>query len=277
MVKVQTAPPHQALRPFVYRYVQRNLAPNAGLNEPVVARLGGCLEFQFAGLFRIPLVGSDRHDHCPRIGVIGPMTHHTVDLHADGAVESLTVFFHPEGFRELFGTPMHLIAGHGFEATPLIGGCVDALYQRLGNAPGFPERVQMLEEFLLRRHRPAASGQLSKAMAWSARVQEPRAVGAIANATGMSVRRLERKSLEYFCVSPQMATRIARFQRALFLHRTGPATWTEIAYATGYYDQMHMIRDFRTFAGMTPTELALLLRPYHAAGMKPYGVDRAIQ
>jgi len=35
------------------------------------------------------------------------------------------------------------------------------------------------------------------------------------------------------------------------------------AYASGYYDQMHMIRQFHTFAGMTPTELLKVVEPHH--------------
>jgi AraC-like DNA-binding protein len=29
--------------------------------------------------------------------------------------------------------------------------------------------------------------------------------------------------------------------------------WTDIAHDLGYYDQMHMVHDFRIFAGESPT------------------------
>jgi AraC-like DNA-binding protein len=28
--------------------------------------------------------------------------------------------------------------------------------------------------------------------------------------------------------------------------------WTQIAYECGYFDQMHLIRDFKEFAGLAP-------------------------
>ena len=30
--------------------------------------------------------------------------------------------------------------------------------------------------------------------------------------------------------------------------------WTEIAHEFGYYDQMHLVRDFETFAGESPAK-----------------------
>jgi AraC-like DNA-binding protein len=33
-------------------------------------------------------------------------------------------------------------------------------------------------------------------------------------------------------------------------------TWTDIAHTVGYYDQMHMVRDFYHFSGESPSQYA---------------------
>jgi AraC-like DNA-binding protein len=45
------------------------------------------------------------------------------------------------------------------------------------------------------------------------------------------------------------------------LRRTGRDGLAEVAYACGYADQAHLNRDFRAFAGTTPTDFAARLLP----------------
>lgn len=35
--------------------------------------------------------------------------------------------------------------------------------------------------------------------------------------------------------------------------------WTNIAYDCGYYDQMHLVRDFKMFSGATPSKVETTL------------------
>ena len=56
-------------------------------------------------------------------------------------------------------------------------------------------------------------------------------------------------------MAPKLLARILRFQRAVGLMEQ-PLGWAEIALACGYYDQAHLIRDFKQFAGSSPSEFA---------------------
>jgi AraC-like DNA-binding protein len=54
-------------------------------------------------------------------------------------------------------------------------------------------------------------------------------------------------------LSPKLWAGLARFQRAVGLLALGSSPLVDIALACGYADQSHMTRDFRRFAGITPS------------------------
>jgi AraC-like DNA-binding protein len=57
---------------------------------------------------------------------------------------------------------------------------------------------------------------------------------------------------------------LVRFSHAWIIKEQQPGiSWIKIAYECGYFDQMHLIRDFQEFAGVNPTfiESELLKSP----------------
>lgn len=56
-------------------------------------------------------------------------------------------------------------------------------------------------------------------------------------------------------LTPKRYGRILRFHRAAALARDGGVAWARVAHECGYYDQAHLIRDFRELAEVTPSEL----------------------
>jgi AraC-like DNA-binding protein len=273
-VDLATTAPHPALRPFVRYYSQRRIVPADDLQEPVTARLGGLLEFHFASLYRIPIVGTDRFESCAPMLVVGPITYRRVQLTADGVVESLTVMFQPFGLNELFGIPTHLLTEHAVEAHSLLGRSISQLYAALGDAESFTSRVRLLDQYLLDRisfRNAMRDSHWSQSLALVARDRGAHTIRELAKMLNTSPRQLERRSLDVAGMTPQTMARVARFVHALRLKRTPDQkrsfTWTDIAHASGYYDQMHLIRDFRLMGGATPTALTHQLRSYHGASL----------
>jgi len=52
-------------------------------------------------------------------------------------------------------------------------------------------------------------------------------------------------------------------------------SWTQIAHLLDYHDQMHMIRDFRAFAGGTPVQTCEEIAADHLFSMMDSSVARA--
>jgi AraC-like DNA-binding protein len=76
----------------------------------------------------------------------------------------------------------------------------------------------------------------------------------LVDATGLSSRRFIQLFKEQVGLTPKVFGRLQRFQRALRLaDETGSAVdWSLVALNCGYYDQSHLCRDFREFAGISP-------------------------
>ena len=205
--------------------------------------------------------------------VVGPITYRRLQLTADGTVESLTVMFQPFGLYELFGVPTNLLTEHAVEAQSLLGRSISQLYATLGEARMFSTRVRLLDQFLLKRiysNSRTQDSHWARSLTLVAQDRGAHTVRELAALLNTSPRQLERRSLELAGMTPQTVARVARFVHALRLKRASSnkhVTWTEIAHASGYYDQMHLIRDFRLMGGATPTALTHQLQSHHGASL----------
>ena len=66
-------------------------------------------------------------------------------------------------------------------------------------------------------------------------------------------KKLERVFNQKLGVSPKTYACIVRFNQAIVMkHRYPEYNLTEIAYASGYFDQMHFIREMKRFSDTTP-------------------------
>jgi AraC-like DNA-binding protein len=80
-------------------------------------------------------------------------------------------------------------------------------------------------------------------------------VAEVAARLGVSSRQLERRFQAQVGISPKLFARIRRFQRVFPAIENEGAGWVDAAAGCGYYDQAHLIRDFREFAGEPPAAL----------------------
>ena len=100
--------------------------------------------------------------------------------------------------------------------------------------------------------KPAAS-PVATAAAFALEAPEAPDLTRLARSLGVTTRTLERRCQTDIGVAPGTLRRLARFRRAFQrLERTPPGRWARVAVASGYYDQAHMNRDFREFAGTSP-------------------------
>jgi AraC-like DNA-binding protein len=95
----------------------------------------------------------------------------------------------------------------------------------------------------------------------AARRLASRKVAAVAEDLGISERHLRRVFREQVGLSPKDFLKLTRFGRALeAARRDRDFSWSDIAVDAGYYDQAHLIANFRSIAGTTPREFLAEVR-----------------
>lgn len=175
-------------------------------------------------------------------------------IRTHGVQHGIQLELTPLGCRVLLGAPIgalrHALVAHN----ELRMGIPDHLHARLADA-SWPDRFRLLDDYLLRtvtHSREALPDDLAHAWQLIASTQGRIVVSDLAVETGWSRRHLVNRFAIEFGLPPRDLIRLYRFGSALRFARTG-ASWTEVAAQAGYADQAHLSREFRAFAGRTPT------------------------
>lgn len=172
------------------------------------------------------------------------------------------VHFKPGGAYPFLGVSAAELADSHVDLRALWGSSADELRERLclASAPG--DRFRILERALTAHlFRPLVyHPKVALALRAFGRAEigqgeiEPN-VGEIARCAGLSHRRFVEVFTTAVGMTPKLFGRVRRFQRAVALLRTAThPRWPQIALACGYFDQSHLIRDFRAFSGLSPTD-----------------------
>ncbi len=78
-------------------------------------------------------------------------------------------------------------------------------------------------------------------------------VSEITDRLGLSPKQLVRRFGEQVGLAPKRFSRLRRLQRLLAdVHQNGATDWAEVAVTHGFFDQAHLINDFRALTGTTP-------------------------
>lgn len=209
-------------------------------------------------------VGSGDFDRQPLTVLVGPQyTRVNVKVHRQ--LSAIRVDFLPGGMHQLLGIPMHELFDQGFDALDFFGAEMQDIKEQLKETSDLEKGKNIVEKFLLNKL-ASLKGILpfDSAMLILLNSNGLMSMEKAASLSCLSLKSFERRCKERIGMNPKLFARILKFSKAYRLHEALPLlSWTKIAYEAGYYDQMHMIRDFKAFAGVNPSiiEQQLLSTP----------------
>jgi len=211
----------------------------------LIFNLGQPYECQIAGAWQ-------RQPRCFLFGQItGPLV-----LRAAGPARMFGVRFHPHTAGQLLRIPMTEVT----DASVSIDDISSRLWREfatLGDLRSPLDQFAALDRIVVALGKLTRSddGLLSAAVSELETPDARRGIGAVADSIGLSARQLERRFLQAVGIPPKLFSRMQRFQRVFPALESAHAGWADAAAACGYYDQAHLIRDFREFAGKPPAAL----------------------
>ena len=188
-----------------------------------------------------------------------------IDTEAPHGNALLGVAFTARGVFPWLGERMDGLSDRIIALADAVGDGALALRERLLNTPSLPARFKLVERWLLSRLRPRSI--VHPAVRWA--VDRIAASGGrvpieeLALQTGFTRKHLGNLFQQQVGLSPKSLARVHRFRGALdMLNRAeGEVPWAALAGQCGFYDQSHLIHEFRRFTGLSPVELARRDRP----------------
>ena len=208
----------------------------------------------------------------PRCIVVGPQTDR-LNLTFGYNHLVIKIGFQPGGLYRLLGFPMEeMLIYKELDGQDIFGREINHVIEQFSNAISNADRIVIAEAFLFRQiTKSTKPAPIDLVMPDILKHSGMLKIEQLAKTACLSNRQFERVFKERIGLSPKFYSRLVRFTKAWLMKENQPAiTWTAIAYECGYFDQMHLIRDFQAFAGTNPHTIA------EALAQQPFSLNNRI-
>ncbi|MGH9804197.1 MAG: AraC family transcriptional regulator [Candidatus Acidiferrales bacterium] len=181
-----------------------------------------------------------------------------IRVRPSGTIRLLGLRFRPGGAHGFLGFPLEGLTNCVVELEAAVGRRARPLVDEILNSRNRTQARDVLEKTLMevRSGPPEAERRVEAAVIAILAARGVVSLSRLADGMGISGRQLSRQFRRVVGLGPKQFCRIIRFQQVFKLVKRGrPVSWAEVAAECGYYDQSHLINDFKEFSGETPPGL----------------------
>ncbi|MDX1999408.1 MAG: helix-turn-helix domain-containing protein [Thermoanaerobaculia bacterium] len=256
--------PGPALRPYVREYV----GWWEHMTAPLVRRELPSGEAPLILGFGTPIRLFDPHDdtrHDDLSGFVTGAYDVTQRVGSSGPTGGVELKLTLLGMRRLLARPLAELRNRAVPLEEVFGRAARSWSHQLADSPSWEARFDLVDALLgARLLAPAHAPRAEISGAWhrlaASHGQVP--IARVAQEVGWSPKHLNSQFRHEIGLAPKTLARILRFGRVVERLQQGRAgSLADLAAWGGYFDQSHLHRDARQFAGVTPGELVASLLP----------------
>jgi AraC-like DNA-binding protein len=212
-----------------------------------------CIILYLNSPIRAQKLGQENFERQSSCVVVGPqLTSMNIELSRDH--RAVMIGFQPGGLFRFLGIPMTELFDEGVDGFNVLDKDIQFLIEELREIKE-PEQINVrVQAYLMQKfHYTLDLLPFDRALRKLQENGNNHSMDAVAHDACLSLRQFQRKCNERLGMNPKLYARIARFSKAYRMFEANQQlTWSQISYSCGYFDQMHLIRDFKEFAGATP-------------------------
>jgi AraC-like DNA-binding protein len=175
----------------------------------------------------------------------------------EGKSHAFGIKFTPGGFFPFLGESVSSLANHSISVEQVFGCEVNDLENAIQATEDEDEMTAAADAFLSER-KPHPDEKVNQSRQLVERILHELDILTVDNfaaRTGISARTLQRLFSQYVGVSPKWVIRRYRLHELLEqMHSGKRLDWARLAVDLGYFDQAHLINDFKSITGYAPTE-----------------------
>ena len=214
-----------------------------------------CLHFILEGTLSIEYINSTKLTFSKPV-LAGQFTS-VYKRQSSKKIVDFQIVFQPSALFFLAGIPGSEVTDQYKPATEVFSNCIDLIHERLMEANTINEKISIANEFViyLINCSNKATHLIDETIHKIINFEDRIGMNGIASESCLCTKQFKRKFHERIGVNPKAFLRIARFNRAYNIKNKYPEIdWLRIAINCGYYDYQHLVRDYKDFTSMAPTE-----------------------
>jgi AraC-like DNA-binding protein len=179
------------------------------------------------------------------------------DLYLHGETSLIVVVFQPLGINQLTGISANELVNNIVRIEDIFGFRGLEIQEKLYEKVDFQDKIELLNTFfreIYDRKNFSNPWLIQNSLDFIVKNKGNISILQLVKYTGYTERHIERKFVETVGLSPKKFSNIIKLHSFLKYLKGDAKNFTTIAYEAGYADQSHLIKEFKKYTGITPTE-----------------------